>query len=217
MHFKDRTEAGQKLARVLVKKYKGEEVVVYAMPRGGAVLGYEIAAELKAPLGLAITRKVGHPFQPEYAVCAVAEDGDILCDESEKAGVAKSWLAAEIKKERDEARRRRELYLKDQQPISARGKIVILVDDGIATGLTILLAIKEVMHSNPERVVVAVPVAPPDAAEKIRDMADELVVLEVPKFYLGSVGAYYDEFPQVEDSEVIKLLRLININQKPRP
>lgn len=207
MHFRNRLEAGQKLAELL-KKYKGQDVVVYALPRGGVVLGYEVAQELEAPLNLIITRKIGHPLQPEYAVCAVAEDGDLLCNKEERAALDPQWLKIETEKEQNEARRRRETYLGKEKVATAQGKIAIVIDDGIATGLTMLLAIDEVKHENPKEIIVAVPVVPMDVAEKIKQKTDKLVALDIPVFYAGAVGAYYDEFPPVEDEEVIKLLEI---------
>jgi predicted phosphoribosyltransferase len=204
MRFKDRVEAGKSLAEAL-RKYKGEDVVVYALPRGGVVLGYEIAKELNASLDLVITRKIGYPGNEECAVCAVAEDGHMICDPSAEPLLDKEWLKRQAEKEMQEARRRREVYLKDREPISADGRIAIIVDDGIATGLTILLAIGELRHQNPKKVVVAVPVASVDASERVREEADELVALDVP-IYFQAVGAYYSDFPQLEDDEVIRLM-----------
>ncbi len=205
MRFCDRVEAGKRLAEAL-KKYKGEDVVIYALPRGGVVLGYEIAKELGASLDLVITRKIGYPGNEECAVCAVAEDGHMICDQSAEPLLDKEWLKRQVEKEMLEARRRREVYLKDREPISADGRIAIIVDDGIATGLTILLAIRELRHQNPKRIVVAVPVASVDASERIREEADELVALVVPT-YFQAVGAYYNNFPQLEDEEVIRLMK----------
>lgn len=205
MRFKNRVEAGQKLAAAL-GKYKGEDVVVYAIPRGGVVLGYEIAKQLEAPLDLVIPRKVGHPLSPEYAVCVVAEDGEMLCNEEEAASLDKEWLQVQVEKERKEAQRRRQVYLGGRPPLSAQDKIAILVDDGVATGLTFLLALRQVRRLSPKRLVAAIPVAPRETAELLRKEADELVVLHVPRLYLGAVGAYYDEFEQAEDEEVIGLL-----------
>ncbi len=205
MRFCDRVEAGKLLAEAL-KRYKGEDVVIYALPRGGVVLGYEIAKELGASLDLVITRKIGYPGNEECAVCAVAEDGHMICDQSAEPLLDKEWLKRQVEKEMLEARRRREVYLKDREPISADGRIAIIVDDGIATGLTILLAIRELRHQNPKRIVVAVPVASMDASERIREEADELVALVVPA-YFQAVGAYYSNFPQLEDEEVIRLMK----------
>jgi putative phosphoribosyl transferase len=204
MHFNDRTEAGKSLAEAL-KKYKGEDVVIYALPRGGVVLGYEIAKELNAPLDLVITRKIGYPGNEECAVCAVAEDGHMICDQSVAPRLDKEWLKRQAEKEMQEARRRREVYLKGREHISANGRVAIIVDDGIATGLTVLLAISELRHQNPKKIVVAVPVASVDASERVREEADELVALVVP-IYFQAVGAYYSNFPQLEDDEVIRLM-----------
>lgn len=205
MHFKDRVEAGKSLAKAL-EKYKGEDAVVYALPRGGVILGYEVARELRAPLDLIITRKIGYPGNDECAVCAVAEDGHMICDQSAASMLDPEWLKDQAKKEMIEARRRREVYLKGQEPQKAEGKIAIVVDDGVATGLTLLLAIGELKHRNPKKIVVAVPVASRDAAARIGEEADDLVALEVP-IYFQAVGAYYQSFPQTSDEEVISLLQ----------
>lgn len=204
MRFKDRVDAGKRLAEAL-RMYKGEDVVVYALPRGGVVLGYEIAKELNASLDLVITRKIGYPGNEECAVCAVAEDGHMICDQSVAPQLDKEWLRRQAEKEMQEARRRREVYLKGREHVSADGKVAIIVDDGIATGLTILLAISELRHQNPKKIVVAVPVASVDASERVREEADELVALDVP-VYFQAVGAYYSEFSQLEDDEVIRLM-----------
>ncbi len=204
MQFKDRVEAGRKLAEAL-RKYRGEDTVIYALPRGGVVLGYEISRDLDAPLDLVITRKIGYPGNEECAVCAVAEDGHMICDPSVEPLLDKEWLKQQAEKEMLEARRRREVYLKDRKPLSADGRTAIIVDDGIATGLTILLAIGEIKHQNPKKVVVAVPVASKDASERIREEADEMVALAIPA-YFHAVGAYYKSFPQLEDDEVIRLM-----------
>lgn len=198
-------EAGKLLAEKLLQ-CKGKEVVVYAVPRGGVVLGVEISRALEAPLDLVITRKIGHPHNPEYALCVTAEDMHMMCDEADRADVDQKWLEAEMEKERLEAKRRREVYLKGRQRIDPVGKIAIVVDDGIATGLTFLMALKEVKHMNPAKLVAAIPVLPVDTAEKIKKEVDELVALSIDPQFLGAVGAYYDDFPQVEDAEVIRLL-----------
>jgi predicted phosphoribosyltransferase len=204
MRFKDRAEAGRRLAEKL-RGYQGEGLVIYALPRGGVVLGYEISKELKAPLDLVITRKIGYPGNEECAVCAVAEDGHMICDQSAANLLDKEWLKGQAEKEMKEARRRREVYLKGREHLSADGRTAIIVDDGVATGLTIILAIREIKHQNPKKIVVAVPVASTEARERIREEADCLVALEVP-IYFQAVGAYYQDFPQLEDEEVIRLM-----------
>lgn len=210
--FKDRIDAGKKLTGAL-EKYNGEGVVVYALPRGGVVLGAEVARVLHTPLDLVIPRKIGHPLNPEYAICAVTESGELICNEEERATIDKEWLKEAIEKEKREAKRRRETYLGLGKPnlrvyetLRLKGKTAIIVDDGVATGLTIRAAIKDIRVKNPKKLVVAVPVVPKDVAEILRKESDELVALEIPEHYLGAVGAYYCGFGQVEDEEVIKLL-----------
>mgnify|MGYP001574773055 CR=1 FL=1 len=204
MRFESRSDAGRQLAKKL-ENHKDKDVIILALPRGGVVLGYEIAKRLNAPLDLIITRKIGHPTSPEYAICAVAEDGHMLCNETERKAVDEVWFREESKREQEEAQRRRKLYRKGKKE-NIKGRTVIIVDDGIATGLTLRLAIEEAKHDNPAKIIVAVPVAPRDAANEIEKSVDELVALEVPTVYLGAVGAYYDSFEQISDEEVIHLL-----------
>lgn len=206
MHFTDRTDAGKRMADAL-RRYRDQEVVVYGLTRGGVVPAAEIARALHAPLDILIPRKIGHPYNPEYAIGAVAEDGHLVLDEQACRGVDPAWLERQIERERAEARRRRDLYLQGRPPVPVQGKTAIVVDDGVATGLTLRLAIQEVKHRQPKRIVVAVPVAPPDTAARIRAEVDELVALDIPERFLGAVGAYYDAFWPVEDAEVVRLLR----------
>lgn len=206
MHFMDRTDAGKRMADALLR-YRDQEVVVYGLTRGGVVPAAEIAKALRAPLDILIPRKIGHPYNPEYAIGAVAEDGHLVLDDLACEGIDPAWLERQIGRERAEARRRRELYLQERPPVPVQGKTAIVVDDGVATGLTLRLAIQEVKHRQPKRIVVAVPVAPRDTAARIRAEVDELVALHIPERFLGAVGAYYDEFWPVEDAEVIRLLQ----------
>lgn len=203
--FKDRIEAGQLLAQRLLR-YRGKDAIVYALPRGGVVLGFEIAQFLHLPLDLVIARKIGHPDNPEYAVCAVTEEGEPFCDEDARAMLDPSWLEIEIKKEREEAKRRRITYLKDQEHYSPKNKTAIVVDDGIATGLTLRAALRSLRREQPKELLVAVPVAPHELVNILRAEADKVVVLKDEQEYLGAVGAYYQNFPQVSDEEVMELL-----------
>ncbi|OGY57011.1 MAG: phosphoribosyl transferase [Candidatus Colwellbacteria bacterium GWA2_46_10] len=205
MQFKDRQDAGRQLARAL-REYSDGDSVIYALPRGGVVLGSEIANTLHIPLDLVITRKIGHPSNPEYAICAVSEDGELVCNEVEKAFVNKDWLKNAVAKEVKEAARRREVYLRGIKHIPATNITAIVVDDGVATGLTIKAALQSLRKEKPKKLMVAIPVAPHDTLNELRGSADEVVVLEDAKDYLGAVGAYYAYFPQVTDEEVIKLL-----------
>jgi len=208
--FKDRKEAGELLARKLAE-YHGADAVVYALPRGGVVLGFEIAQALEVPLDLVIARKIGHPSNPEYAVCAITEEGELFCDEKERAMLDLAWLKKEVEKERKEAKRRKTTYLKNQEHRSAQNKIAIVVDDGVATGLTLRAALRSIRGEGPRELVVAIPVAPHDLFNILCTEADRVVVLKDEQNYLGAVGAYYQNFPQVSDEEVIELLRSVNI------
>lgn len=207
MYFKDRIYAGQLLAEKL-KKYKDEDVIVYALPRGGVITAVEIARSLQAPLDLIITRKISRPNNPEYAIAATAENGHIVGARQELISVDEEWLEKEIEKKRQEAAERRKKYLHGKKMLSPEGKIAILVDDGVATGLTLRVGIIELMHRHPSKLIVAVPIVPESTAKVLREEADELVALEVPTDdeFRGAVGSYYDDFAQVEDIEVIKML-----------
>ena len=207
MRFKDRTDAGVKLALLLAEKYARADGIVYALPRGGVVLGVEIARHLGMPLDLVIARKIGHPYNPEYAIAAVTEHGAPVANTGEIAQLPNDWFKMQVKLQRQEATRRHEVYLDGRAPLSCRGKTAIVVDDGIATGLTMEAAIRDLKQRHPARIVVAIPVAPADTAAKFRGEVDDLVALDLPEYYLGGVGAYYDYFPQVSDEEVIALLR----------
>jgi putative phosphoribosyl transferase len=206
MRFRDRTDAGRQLAQAL-DAYANRDGVVYALPRGGVVLGVEVARALRMPLDLLIPRKLGHPLQPEYAIGAVVESGERVINEREVARVDPRWFEQQVEAERREARRRRELYLGGRAPVPVKGKIAIIVDDGIATGLTMEVAIRDARHREPAHLVVAVPVAPPETVERLARTVEDFVVLDKSPYYLGAVGAYYDYFPQVSDEEVIALLR----------
>lgn len=205
MIFRDRIDAGRKLADAL-REYRRDDVVVYALPRGGAVLGAEIARSLDAPLDLIMVRKVGHPHSPEYAIAAVAEDGHTVMNRSEVESIDRAWFDENVRIQQQEARRRRELYTQGYPPVSATGKVAILVDDGLATGLTMFAAVQEVQHDHPKKTIVAVPVAPPQTVEKLNEVADEVVALYVTPHF-GAIGAFYARFDQVSDEEVIELLK----------
>lgn len=206
MRFRDRADAGEKLAEAL-EQYRGQPAVVYALPRGGVVIGAIVAKRLGLPLDLTIPRKVGYPASPETAMCAVAESGYRLCNELAQT-VDAATLRRLVEEEIAEAKRRRELYLDNKPRPSVAGKTAIVVDDGIATGLTMRVALHELKQRQPAQVVVAVPVAPSDVVEQIRQKINEVVALQsIPSPYFGAVGAYYEKFDQVTDAEVIQFLR----------
>lgn len=204
--FVDRNEAGKKLAEKL-GEYKGMDAVVLALPRGGVVIGAEVARALSLPLDIVSIRKIGHPFTPEYAIGVVDEHGATILNEWETKEMNQEWLSHEIEKQKEEAQRRSTTYRGARTPIDLAGKTALIVDDGIATGLTMQLAVRVVKKNNAGKIVVAIPVAPPDSIELLKNEgADEVIVLEDPKEYLGAVGIHYVQFPQVEDTMVIKLL-----------
>ncbi len=205
LRFRDRVDAGKRLA-ALLSGYKDQEAVVYALPRGGVPVAKEVAVALGCPLDLIIIRKIGHPWNPEYALGAIAEDGLLVVKEEELATVDPDWFASEKQRQLTEASRRRALYLRGKKPVSAAGKIAILVDDGIATGSTMLVAVKKVRLEKPAKIVVAVPVSPKDTARRFAAEVDEFVAVLVPAFFWGAIGYYYEDFTQVSDEEVISLL-----------
>ncbi|MBI2938020.1 MAG: phosphoribosyltransferase [Thaumarchaeota archaeon] len=210
MVFHDRVDAGKKLADKL-SQYRSKDVVVLAIPRGGVVVGFEVAGDLGAPLSVIIPRKIGAPGNPELAIGAVTEEGDTYIDSIivKSLGVTQSYIDEVKQLEVEEIKRRMKTYLGDRQRPELKGKTVILVDDGIATGATMKAAIRTLRRHNPAEVVVAVPVAPPETVERLKELADSVVCLETPSFFYA-IGQFYREFDQVGDAEVIRLLRLAN-------
>jgi len=204
--FRDREEAGEKLGDMLVH-YRGQNAVVLALPRGGVVLGRVIAHHLHLPLDIVVTRKIGHPTSPEYAIGAVDEQGTTILNDAEGKTVDQAWLKEEVLRQQQEAQRRSNLYRKGKNLINLVRKVAIIVDDGIATGLTMRLAVRSVKIREPSKIVVAVPVAPAGSLRALRsEGADEVIVLEQPDEFLGAVGAHFEEFPQVDDAEVMRLM-----------
>ncbi len=205
MRFIDRQDAAEKLAAEL-KKQKVDFDVVLALPRGGVVLGMVIAHAFKKPFDLAIPRKIGAPDNEEYAIGAVTEEGSDVWNEAERKRVDPSWLKQAVAQQRAEAKRRRETYLQDRPRVPLSGKNVLIVDDGVATSLTMRAAIADVKRSNPKRVIVAVPVAPPDSVRRLQKDADEVIVLSTPAIFF-SIGNFYGTFEQVEDAEVVEMMK----------
>jgi len=203
--WEDRVEAGQELAKRLAK-YRGKNAVVYGLPRGGVVVAAEVAKALNVPLDVIIARKIGHPFSPEYAIAAVTETGELVTNEFEVSELGEKWLESAAAKEMAEAKRRRELYMGQRKHISAKNRIAIVVDDGIATGLTLEAAIKQLKKERPAKIVIAVPVVPDDVAVELEAEIDKLVYLRRENEFFGSVGSYYQRFEQTEDQDAIDIL-----------
>lgn len=207
MFFENREDAGRQLSQLL-KKYKNMPVVVYALPRGGVPVAAEISRFLEAPLDLIFAHKIGHPYQPEYAIAAISESGHMIGPSLEiSESLGNDWLEMQKADQLNEIKRKKEKYLKGRKNISVENKIAILVDDGIATGLTMIVGINELKDRHPKKIVVAVPVAPRRTSNLIKTMVDDYVGIEVDDYdFLGAVGAYYKEFTQVDDDEVIEIL-----------
>jgi predicted phosphoribosyltransferase len=207
MLFRDRAEAGRRLAKALAPR--GENSVVYALPRGGVPVAAEIAKALGAPLDLIFARKIGAPSQPELALGAVVngERPEIVLNLEiiAKLGVSPAEIERLAADQLAEIHRRRALYLGAVAPISAQEKNAILVDDGIATGASMEAAIHALRRRQPRKLVVAVPVAARDAVERLGALADEIVALATPDTFLG-VGDFYRDFHQLDDAEVIAIM-----------
>lgn len=207
--FKDRQDAGQRLAKKLHHYRQCPDGVVIGLPRGGVVTAYEVAKELRLPLDVTCPRKIGAPFNPEFAIGAITETGEGLLNEPviARLGISEAYLEHAIEVEKQRAQQRVQLYHKQRPKLSLEEKTVILVDDGLATGATMKAAIQSVRQEGAKYIVAAVPVSPQDTLEEIQALADEAIALETP-FDFGAVGQFYQMFDQVEDAEVIHLLEL---------
>ncbi|MBS7250893.1 MAG: phosphoribosyltransferase [Candidatus Freyarchaeota archaeon] len=205
--FRDRIDAGEKLAKELLK-YKGSNIVVLAIPRGGVVVGFEVAKELGAPLDIVVPRKIPSPIDPELGIGAVTQDGTIIIDPEIKRYVtfSEEYVREEAERQIKEIERRTKTYRGDLQPIPVKNKIVIIVDDGLATGATMRAAIRSIRKQKPKKIVVAVPVGPPSAVKKVEEEADEVISL-ITQEPFEAVGQFYYDFSQTSDSEVITLLQ----------
>ena len=208
MPFRDRVDAGRKLALAL-RNFRGHEVVVLALPRGGVPVAAEVAAALHAPLDLILVRKIGVPMQPELAMGAVVDGPEPHVvrndDVVDLAGVSEEEFTAIRDRELLEIERRRQKYLGDRAPAEVAGRVAIVIDDGIATGATIRAALQAVRPRRPQCLVLAVPVAPSSTLFELRDEADEIICLEDHESF-GAIGFYYRNFRQVDDQEVMETL-----------
>ena len=206
--FLNRTEAGKALARSLADKGYADPVI-QALPRGGVPVGIEVARHLHAPMDIVMVRKIGVPGQPELAAAAVVngDDPQIVVNETiaVQAGLSHDAINTLAQAQLEEIARRRAIYLKDRAPIPIKGRTVIVVDDGIATGATMRASLKALRRRAPARLVLAVPVAAPDTLATLRGEVDEVVCLLRPIPLFG-VGAHYDDFGQTSDDEVIRLM-----------
>ena len=199
--FKDRTDAGSRLAERLAP-YRGQAGVVLAVPRGGVPVALPIAETLGFPIDLALTKKIGHPSNKEYAIGAVSLTERFVVPHK---NVTERYIERETKRIRTRLRAMYRTFLGDRPPLALRDKTVVVVDDGIATGNTLLSIVDMLKKQHPARLVIAAPVASPEAVELLAAAVDEVVVLEVPEDF-RAVGGAYEDFTQVEDAEVKQLL-----------
>src|SRR6266850_243969 len=208
MRFKDRVEAGQELAKALSAYANRHDVIVLALPRGGVPVGFEVAKALGAPLDVFLVRKLGVPGHPEFAMGAIASGGVRVLSEDviEQLGIPRTAVEQIAARERLELERRDRLYRGDRQLPLLRGRTVILVDDGLATGATMEAAIEAVRVHQPSRVVVAAPVCAQDSAARLQRIADEVVCARTPEPF-QAVGLWYETFDQTTDDEVVAILR----------
>ena len=208
MPFKDRADAGRKLA-VALSKYKDRQPVILALPRGGVPVAAEVASALDAPLDLILVRKVGVPFQPELAMGAVVDGAAPIVVRNEDvirmAGVDEVEFKSVCDAELVEIERRRERYLGGRERVDVAGRTAIVIDDGIATGATTRAALRAVRARNPKTLVLAVPVAPTESLTTLRQDVDDVVCLEDHEFF-GAIGFYYRDFRQISDEQVIEIL-----------
>lgn len=206
MPFRDRRDAGRRLA-ALLGHLASEHPVVLGLPRGGVPVAFEVARALDAPLDVIVVRKLGLPYQPELAMGAIGEDGVRIVNDDlrRRAGVSDADLSAVERRERSELERRAERFRSGRGPVAIAGRTVIVVDDGLATGSTALAALQVARAHGASRVVLAVPVAPPETLREMARHADDVVCVEAPASMMA-IGPWYDDFRQTTDEEVVQLL-----------
>lgn len=207
MHFPDRAAAGRELARRLAD-FRGEKVLVFGLARGGVIVAAEVAKFLSAPLDTLVVRKLGAPLNPEFAFGALAPENTVFLDQETVANLRldQNTIAEVIENEKSELTRREKLYRGERKFPQLKGVTVIVVDDGIATGATTRAALQFLHKKNPARIILAVPVAAVETLAGLESLCDKIICLHTPKF-LGAVGAWYENFPQTSDAEVVALLR----------
>jgi len=201
--FKDRRDAGQKLARELSEYANQEDVIVLGLPRGGVPVAFEVAKALKAPLDVFVVRKLGAPGNPELAMGAIASGGVRVMNEGvvDRLAISDASIEEAVGKEREKLQRREEIYRGARPETELGGKTVILIDDGLATGATMRAAVSALREHNPEKIIVAVPAGPPETCAEFEEIVDESICLKTPRPFLGVGGAYRD-FSQTTNEQV---------------
>lgn len=204
MFFRNRRDAGNQLAEKLTVN-QPENTVVLALPRGGVPLAIEISKRHSIPFDVVHAKKIVHPLQREFAIGAIAEKGETILNT--EVDVEQTWIDQEVHRVREEIARRRDLYdtFLEQEPLEE--KEIILVDDGIATGMTMFAAIEAIKNQQPNKITVAVPIIPEDTYNHLKTLVDDIIYIEVPEQFLGAVGAYYQQFPQISDEEIPTMIK----------
>jgi putative phosphoribosyl transferase len=205
--FRDRKDAGKQLAPLLKHYTKHPDAIVIGLPRGGMVIAHEIASNLSLPLDLICPRKLGAPNNPELAIGAISAQGDVYfnADIIEQLNVSEEYLQRVMQKEQRVAQEREHLFRNKKPPLQVANKIVILVDDGLATGATMKAAIHWAQAQKAKKIIVAVPVSPPNTLFEIQALASEVYCIESPPNF-SAVGQFYERFPQTSDEEVLQIM-----------
>lgn len=207
--FKDRYDAAYQLVTHLTKYSDDPSAIVLAIPRGGLELGYVLARELHLPLDISLTKKIGHPGNPEYGIGAVSQQNIIISRDFEHIPELQGYLEQQVSHIRQLLHERNKLYRDNKPPLDLYDKIVIVVDDGVATGNTLLATLALIRKSKPRKIVVAIPVAPASTLDRLRIEADEVICLKIPEMFFG-VAQVYEKFDQVDDKEAVRLLHEAN-------
>ena len=206
MIFKDRDDAANKLAEQLMQ-YQGKNPLILAIPRGAVPMAKVIADVLGGSFDVVLVRKLRAPYQPELAIGSIDESGwAYIASHAPSTGASQEYIEAEKKYQMETIRKRRTQYTPIRPPIDPAGRIVIVIDDGLATGATMISALHGLRAKKPARLICAIPVSPPETLKRVAEMADEVVCLQAPE-YFQAVGQFYQNFSQVEDDEVIDILR----------
>lgn len=208
MIFKDRQSAGMKLAEKLSAYQSDPNAIIIGLPRGGVIVAAEIAQKLNLSLDIVVPRKIGSPIIPELAIGAISENGAVILDQgviNSIGGVEKKFIEEQVEIEKKEIERRLKLYRDSRVSLNLKGKTVIIVDDGIATGATMRAAVKSVREKGAVKVIMVIPVAPKDILEELQKDVDKVVCLMTPDVFYA-VGAFYKNFPQIQDDQVVRVL-----------
>jgi putative phosphoribosyl transferase len=207
MIFQDRTDAGRHLAERLAFLKNEKDVIVLGIPRGGVVVAAEVALALNAPLDVFLAHKLGAPSNPELAIGAITSSGEILVDDLlvRELRISQKDIEREAEYQRKEIERRLVVYRRDRLPLDVKNKTFVLIDDGIATGSTVLASLRALRQQNPARLILAIPVGPADTMDRLACECDQVIVVSTPEpFY--AVGRFYERFEQTSDDEVVELL-----------